>query len=114
MSRLWIYLAVVCVLLFSNSVFARQSGGGGGDDLEGVCELAGGTWTGSESGNWACCWQDWGCYGCHSGVCKMQCRTKRCRDANRVRKAGRGTTSVKGLVAPGAKAPIVPIKPRNR
>ncbi|KTD20978.1 acetyltransferase [Legionella lansingensis] len=108
MYKKWSLFLFVVLFGLSFNLCARQQGGG--DDLKGVCELAGGTWTGNEGGNWACCWADWGCYGCYNGVCKMQCRTKRCRDANRMRAAKPGTKSLKELAPAGKIAPIVPVK----
>lgn len=101
-------IGLIISLFFSIHSLARQSGGGGGDDLEGVCKLAGGTWTGSESGNWACCWDNWGCYGCYNGICKMQCRTQRCRRANAIHKTSGEQKRVEGLAPKGMDAPIIP------
>lgn len=112
MNRIGMVFLFLFTFGFSFNLYAQQSGGG--DDLKGVCELAGGTWTGSESGNWACCWSNWGCYGCVNGACKMQCRTQRCKDANKIRKPGSGTKQVKGLAPAGLKAPIAPVKAKNK
>lgn len=103
----------VVFFLFIGSVSAQQSGGG--DDLKGVCELSGGEWTGVESGNWACCWPQWGCYGCVSGQCKMKCNTQRCRRANGMLSGTgtdtTGTIKLKAIVPAGSIAPVVP-KPK--
>lgn len=112
------YAALTAVLsLFTVTVSAQQSGGG--DDLKGVCELSGGQWTGVESGNWACCWPDWGCYGCVSSQCKMKCNTERCRKANGMLSTGTdstGTIKLKALVPAGSMAPAVPkpVKPQTQ
>ena len=75
----------ILVLGICLNAHAQQSGGDTLGDLENVCGLSGGTWHTSSSG-WACCWADWGCYGCTNGSCLMNCHTKACRDANRMRK----------------------------
>ena len=107
----------MAVLLFgiclSFNVLARQSGGGSGDDLGSVCDLSGGTYTESASG-WACCWSDWGCYGCTSGECKIKCHTQRCKDANGQARPGVGLKAIDGLASPGMKAPIVPENPKRQ
>lgn len=110
-----LFILLILFALSVNTAFARQSGGGGpGDEgLKGVCELAGGSWHGSESsGSWACCWADWGCYGCINNVCKMTCRTERCRKANTASRVQKGDTRIKGLAPAGMKAPIVPMTMR--
>jgi hypothetical protein len=101
---------LIFLITLSFNTYARQSGGGSGDDLKGVCELAGGSWHGSESsGSWACCWADWGCYGCINKICKMTCRTDRCRKANAMSsRVNKNDTRVKGLAPAGMKAPVVP------
>lgn len=112
MKNTWMALIIVILSLFSITAFAQQSGGSGGDDLKETCELSGGTWTGSAGGNWACCWSDWGCYGCVDGHCKIKCNTARCRKANG--QASSSPTSnpkvqiVKGLAPAGMKAPVAP------
>lgn len=110
---MFLFLILSCL---SFNLYAQQSGGGGGSDLKGTCELSGGTFTGSEGGNWACCWSDWGCYGCVDGNCKMQCRTQRCRKANGASAISnnnpsiKGTAVVKGLAPTGTTSPIAPVK----
>lgn len=92
------------------SLAKQNSGGGGGEDLKGVCELSGGEWHGSESSNWACCWPDWGCYGCVNGHCKMKCDTQRCKDANSTLNPGAGQIKLKQIAPGGMLAPIIPVK----
>lgn len=110
MKKVFLMMMLLISLFFTLPTYARQSGGGGGgDDLKGVCELAGGSWTGSESsGTWACCWADWGCYGCINNVCKMQCRTARCRRANSARQISNQQKTVDSLAPQGMKAPVIP------
>lgn len=104
----WIYL-VALFLICSYSAFAQQTSVL--DELKNTCEVSGGTWTESSGGNWACCWSDWGCYGCVDGVCKIKCYNQRCRDANKVRVndiPGKNYQRIEGLAPPGSLAPIVP------
>ncbi|ASQ47334.1 hypothetical protein [Legionella clemsonensis] len=109
MSKCVILLILLTSWTFATSTLARQAGGG--EDLKGVCELAGGRWVGSESGNWACCWDNWGCYGCVDSVCKMKCDTQRCRKANGMaRPDSNNEVIIKGLAPANSKAPIVPKK----
>lgn len=109
MIRSMFTLLLTLCLMLPFSVYAHQSGGGGGNsDLQTACEISGGSWTGSASGNWACCWSDWGCYGCVDGHCKIKCTTQRCRKANAISKVSPGTERAKGLAPAGMKAPIVP------
>ncbi|KTD07884.1 hypothetical protein [Legionella jamestowniensis] len=110
MSKFLIFLIFLMSWAFVPNALARQSGGGG-EDLKGVCELAGGRWVGSESSNWACCWDNWGCYGCVNGACKMKCDTQRCRQANGMaRPSSDDEVIIKGLAPANSKAPIVPKK----
>jgi hypothetical protein len=108
--RKLVFILFLIISCGFSTVYAQQQS----DDLPGVCDLADGTWTGNPNGNWACCWSGWGCYGCHSSVCKMQCRTQRCRDANRIGKQTTGTKIIKGLAPAGAVAPIAPIRAKNK
>lgn len=66
----------------SINVYAAPNTGGTNAEMKGICELAGGTFTSTIEGNWACCWDNWGCYGCLQSVCTMKCHTQRCRRAN--------------------------------
>ncbi|KTC86987.1 hypothetical protein [Legionella brunensis] len=109
MSKFFIIFVMLIGYVLAPSAIARQSGGSG-EDLKGVCELSGGRWVGSEGGNWACCWANWGCYGCVDGVCKMKCDTQRCRKANSAARPGTGEITIKGLAPANNKAPIVPKK----
>lgn len=95
--------------LISFNVFAAPSGGTDSTGVKNTCEISGGTFTGSESGNWACCWSNWGCYGCHSGNCGMTCRTQKCRDANAAKVNGSSSgVKIKGLAPANMNAPYVP------
>ena len=110
----WISLFVIIMSMFSVSVYAQQSDDMGG--LENTCSISGGTWTSTAGGNWACCWADWGCYGCVDGVCKIKCTTPRCRKANSIARPGRKFERVEGLAPAGSKGPVVPkalIKPKT-
>lgn len=109
MSRILAILLFTIGIGFTSSVTAQQSGGGI-EGLDGVCSMSGGEWTSTSSGNWACCWADWGCYGCVNGVCKIKCTTQRCRKANAIGKAQKDEAKVKGLAPKGMKAPIAPKK----
>lgn len=102
----WMSLLVIIMSMFSVSVYAQQSDDMGG--LENTCSISGGTWTSTSGGNWACCWADWGCYGCVDSVCKIKCTTQRCRDANGVSRPSRKFTAVEGLAPKGMKDPVVP------
>ncbi|WP_367607435.1 acetyltransferase [Legionella sp. W05-934-2] len=73
---------VFLFILLSNPLYSAPNTGGTNSDMKGVCELAGGTFTSTVEGTWACCWDNWGCYGCIQSVCKMKCHTQRCRRAN--------------------------------
>jgi len=110
MKRILSFLSIT-LLAISFSVFAQQSGGGGDSDLQTACEISGGSWTGSAGGNWACCWDDWGCYGCVDGNCKIKCTTQRCRDANGQASIGSKNQIVKALAPAGQRAPVAP-KPK--
>lgn len=97
------------LLLLSFGAFTQQSGDN--SDVKNTCEVSGGTWTESGNGNWACCWADWGCYGCVSGVCKIKCYNQRCRDANKIRSTTMSTKDyqrLEGLAPAGALAPVIP------
>src|SRR5690242_9065080 len=106
MRQLIASLVALFFIGFSIHAFAVPAGGGGSGDLKSACEISGGTWTGSEGGNWACCWSDWGCYGCVDGQCKIKCNTERCRKANAAANAGPGVRKIPGLAPVGEKAPI--------
>ncbi|WP_156812329.1 hypothetical protein [Legionella tunisiensis] len=113
MHRLFITFILIISSNLSFNALAQQSGGsGGGDDLKGVCELSGGSWTGSETGNWACCWPDWGCYGCVDDNCKIKCNTQRCKDANGIGRPSAHEILLQGIAPAGMKAPIVPKRPK--
>lgn len=104
-------ISTMTIILFilPFSLQAQQSGDLG--DLKNTCEVSGGSWTESGAGNWACCWSDWGCYGCVGGICKIKCHNQRCRDANSVRQgepSSPKTHAVPGLAPAGSIAPIVP------
>lgn len=106
-----ISVITMILLILSLSSHAQQSGDLG--DLKNTCEVSGGSWTESGGGNWACCWSDWGCYGCVSGICKIKCHNQRCRDANSVRQGESTpprTHAVKGLAPAGSLAPVVPTR----
>lgn len=96
---------LISLCLPINSLAAQNNGG---EDLKGVCELSGGEWHGSESSNWACCWPDWGCYGCVDSHCKMKCDTARCKKANATLNPGSGLIKLKQLAPGGMLAPIIP------
>jgi hypothetical protein len=107
------WIALLAILLFSFTAFAQQSGDN--SDVKNTCEVSGGTWTESGGGNWACCWADWGCYGCVGGVCKIKCYNQRCRDANKIRATqtpGKNYLRIEGLSPAGSMSPIVP-KPKK-
>lgn len=114
-------ITAIFILFFglTFNAMAAPSGGSGGEGLKETCELSGGTFTGSESGNWACCWDNWGCYGCVDGNCKIKCNTARCRKANGIGSMNPSTTPPKGaaiidgLAPAGMKAPVAPVK-RNK
>lgn len=86
----------------SLTAFAKQNN----SDVKNTCEVSGGQWTESASG-WACCWADWGCYGCVNNVCKMKCYNERCRKANGTVRPDEGVKPVKGLAPAGGKDPII-------
>jgi len=111
MLRLLTNYFLIFIFAFSLNAFAQQSGGGG-NDLKDTCEISGGTWTGSSGGNWACCWADWGCYGCVDGNCKIKCTTPQCRKANGMGKVNSNEQRVQGLAPAGMKSPIVPRNPK--
>lgn len=105
------FTSIFILLLISIplSIQAQQTS----NDLKTTCEISGGSWTETGSGNWACCWSDWGCYGCVSGICKIKCHNQRCRDANQVRQGSSTPTNpkihaIEGLAPAGSMAPIVP------
>lgn len=77
-----VIIAISVSFLFAIAHAAPNTGGDTNEDMKGVCELAGGTFTSTIEGNWACCWDDWGCAGCIQGVCTVKCHTERCRKAN--------------------------------
>jgi hypothetical protein len=99
--------------LFSQNIYAQQNNDEG---LDQVCGLASGKWHTSASG-WACCWSNWGCYGCTGGNCVMKCDTTRCRKANGMsRIVGEGKrefVELNDLAPQGKKAPIIP-KPKGK
>ncbi|CEK09349.1 hypothetical protein [Legionella hackeliae] len=110
MSKFFVIAILLMSWAFAPNALSRQSGGSG-EDLKGVCELSGGRWVGSEGGNWACCWADWGCYGCVDSVCKMKCDTQRCKKANGMaRPSSTDLIIIKGLAPANSKSPIVPKK----
>ncbi len=90
------------------NTYGRQTDEG----LDQVCDLSGGQWHTSTSG-WACCWNNWGCYGCTSGNCLMNCNTQKCKKANAMTKANVGQKEVTGLAPKEMKAPIVPSPKAN-
>lgn len=107
--KIWMKLIGIILCLLSFNVFAQQSGGGS-SELKNTCEVSGGTYTDSSRG-WACCWADWGCYGCLDGLCKVKCYTRRCTRVNYGTRPASNTQAVEGLAPKGMKAPIVP-KPK--
>lgn len=107
MKRILLNLILLVVFCLPFQAFAQQSGGGADDDVKTACEISGGDWTTSNSG-WACCWADWGCYGCVNGVCKIKCHNQRCRKANGISRAMQDTQKVPGLAPAGMKAPVAP------
>lgn len=109
----WMSLLGSYFFIFSLPVFAQQTHNL--DELKNTCEVSGGTWTETGSGNWACCWSDWGCYGCANNVCKINCYNQRCRDANKIRANDRPPKNyqrIPGLAPAGKLAPIAP-KPKK-
>ncbi len=108
MRRIILNCLFLLILALPFSVNAQQNNGGSSDGVKNTCEVSGGTFTGSEGGNWACCWSDWGCYGCVDGNCKMQCRTTRCRKANAAARPS-NAQPVRGLSPTGAKPPVAPL-----
>lgn len=109
----WISIIGLVLCIFSFPVFAQQSGDN--SEVKNTCEVSGGTWTESSNGNWACCWADWGCYGCVNGVCTIKCYNQRCRDANKIRANDtppKRYQRIEGLAPAGSLAPIAP-KPKK-
>lgn len=106
MSRLKI-LSIIFVSLLSLSTQNAYPQQNNDEGLDEVCGLASGKWHKSASG-WACCWSNWGCYGCTGGNCMMTCRTPRCKKANGMNKPSTNETRVNGLAPKGMKDPIVP------
>ncbi len=94
--------------LFSQAAFSQNNDEG----LDQVCSLSGGKWHTSASG-WACCWSNWGCYGCTNGDCVMACRTKKCKNANSTRALSENEFELNEIAPKGTKAPIVP-KRKNK
>jgi hypothetical protein len=104
------FVGIMLCLLSFNAI-AQQSGGGS-SELKNTCEVSGGTYTESSRG-WACCWANWGCYGCLDGLCKVKCYTRRCRIVNYgTPRPSASTQEVEGLAPKGMKAPIIP-KPKT-
>ncbi|MDX1901260.1 MAG: hypothetical protein SFW66_04530 [Gammaproteobacteria bacterium] len=108
MKKIGIILLVLITSFFTLNAMATQNNGGDSSGVKNTCEISGGTFTGSESGNWACCWADWGCYGCVDGNCKIKCHTRRCRKANGIAASSSTNTTIPGLAPKGMKAPIIP------
>ena len=106
-----IRLTMMMLRLMSFNVYAQQAGGGGAE-IKNTCEVSGGTYTESTRG-WACCWADWGCYGCLDGLCKVKCYTRRCRMVNYgTSRPSSSTQAIDGLAPAGMKPPIIP-KPKT-
>lgn len=110
MSRVLKSLFLVLFFGLSCNAIAQQTSNEGSGGMKNACEVSGGTFTGSEGGNWACCWSDWGCYGCVDSHCKIKCHNDRCRKANGVSRSVSNASPVSGLAPTGMKAPIAPIK----
>lgn len=89
--------------MFVQNASAQQTDEG----LDQICDLSDGTWHTSASG-WACCWNNWGCYGCTNGNCLMNCKTPKCKKANTMNTAAPGQKEVSGLAPKEMKAPIIP------
>lgn len=100
-------LVISLAALFSSESFAKQNTQEG---VHNTCDVSGGRWVGSETGRWACCWADWGCYGCLNGICKMKCETQRCKDDNAQKRPGQDERAIEGLAPIGEMAPIIPEK----
>lgn len=90
-------------LFITQNAPAQQSDEG----LDQICDLSGGSWHTSTSGR-ACCWNNWGCYGCTAGNCVMNCKTQKCKKANSMTMATSGQKEISGLAPKAMKAPIVP------
>lgn len=101
-----IFISLILIFGFSLSAFAQQTNNNA--DVKNTCEVSGGTWHESASG-WACCWSDWGCYGCTNGICKIKCHNARCRRANGLSRVAPGQQRINGLAPAGMADPIVPI-----
>jgi len=97
--------AFLFMLGLSLTAIAQQTSNN--SEVKNTCEVSGGTFTESASG-WACCWSDWGCYGCVNSICKIKCHNERCRKANGLNRLAPGEQRVKGLAPAGMKAPIAP------
>lgn len=100
------YIGFIIILLFSATAFSQADN----SDVRNTCDISGGTWNESGSG-WACCWDDWGCYGCIDGICKIKCHNQRCRDANKIRAnetPPKNSIRLEGLAPEGSMAPIAP------
>lgn len=99
--------------LFSQNIYAQQNNDEGLDE---VCSLSSGKWHTAASG-WACCWSNWGCYGCTGGSCVMKCETTRCRKANgmsrTINQGKQQYVQLNDLAPRGKKAPIIP-KPMGK
>lgn len=108
-SKILSLLFALTLGLFVQNAFAQQTDEG----LDNVCDLSGGSWHTSTSG-WACCWNNWGCYGCTSGNCVMNCKTPRCKKANDMSMATSGHKEITGLAPKGMKAPIISIPKANQ
>lgn len=100
---LFVLLGCAFSLSFQNALAQNNDEG-----LDEVCGLTQGSWHTSASG-WACCWSNWGCYGCTNGNCLMNCRTPKCKKANGMSRAPSGRMAVPELAPFGMKAPIVPV-----
>lgn len=102
-SKILSLLFALTLGLFMQNALAQQTDEG----LDQVCDLSGGSWHTSASG-WACCWNNWGCYGCTSGNCLMNCKTPKCRKANAMNTVTSGYKEIPGLAPNAMKAPIIP------
>lgn len=106
-------LLIVFFLSATSTVFAQQTQNEPG--LEDVCIMAGGKFTSTPNGDWACCWDNWGCAGCSNGICKVKCHTQRCRRANgQIRQASPGQRKT-GVFHPfGIDTIVIPKKPNSQ
>lgn len=103
-------------LLFFGSMFyafaEQASAAKTNDDMKEACEISAGIFTVKANGDWSCCWEDWGCYGCIAKMCKIKCNTTKCKKANGISEEldDKKAKEVKGLAPAGSKPPVAPIR----